>query len=110
MDDALLSQARAWRDDDPDPTTRAEVDALVVDEPAGDLGLDRLGGLGVLTRAGLDGDLALGEAQPDGCVALGDEGDALDRLDERSGRDDRLRVGRRGEDRGDLGVLAVEEP
>ena len=29
MDDALRSRARAWRDDDPDPATRAEVDALL---------------------------------------------------------------------------------
>ena len=28
-DDALRSRARAWRDDDPDPVTRAEVDALL---------------------------------------------------------------------------------
>lgn len=30
----LLARARAWRDDDPDPTTRAEIDALIA---AGDL-------------------------------------------------------------------------
>ena len=28
-DDALRARARAWRDDDPDPATRAEVDALL---------------------------------------------------------------------------------
>jgi phosphomannomutase len=28
-DDALVARARAWRDEDPDPTTRAEVDALL---------------------------------------------------------------------------------
>jgi phosphomannomutase len=33
-DDALLAAARAWRDDDPDPVTRAEVDRLL---DAGDL-------------------------------------------------------------------------
>ena len=33
-DDALRSAARAWRDEDPDPATRAEVDALL---EAGDL-------------------------------------------------------------------------
>ena len=33
-DDALLAAARAWRDDDPDPVTRAEVDGLL---DAGDL-------------------------------------------------------------------------
>jgi phosphomannomutase len=32
---ALLGAARAWRDEDPDPETRAELDALVTDAEAG---------------------------------------------------------------------------
>src|SRR6478736_10064735 len=46
-------------------------------------GLDGLGGLGVVAGAGFDGHLAIGELQQHRGVALGDEGDTLDRLLER---------------------------
>ena len=35
---ALLDQARAWRDDDPDPRTRDELDRLIVRGQGGDEG------------------------------------------------------------------------
>ena len=63
-----------------------------LDLGAGEGRLDGLGGLGVVAGAGLDGDLAVGELQPDRGVALGDQGDALDRLDQVGGLDDRLGV------------------
>ena len=58
-DHALRTRARAWRDDDPDPHTRAEVDALL---EAGDLpGLrDRFEGRLQFGTAGLRGALGAG--------------------------------------------------
>ena len=55
---------------------RVEADRDVV---AGQRGLERLRGLGLLAVAGLEGDLAVGEAQPDRGVAAGDQRDPLDR-------------------------------
>jgi phosphomannomutase len=57
--DALRSRARAWRDDDPDPVTRAEVDALL---DADDLeGLrDRFGDRLQFGTAGLRGAMGAG--------------------------------------------------
>jgi hypothetical protein len=81
-----------------------------LDVGAGEGALDRLGRLGVVAGAGLDGELPLGEPQPHRGVALGDEGHALDRLDEGTGLEDGLGVDRGREDRGDLGVFAVEQP
>src|SRR5699024_3118604 len=59
--------------------------------------------------AGLERDLSFGEGQAHGGVPLGDQGDALDRVDQRAGGDD-------GRDRGGLGeqashrrVVAVDE-
>ena len=63
-EDALRSRARAWRDDDPDPVTRAEVDALL---DADDLdGLrDRFGERLQFGTAGLRG--AMGAGPINGC-------------------------------------------
>src|SRR6478609_7885930 len=80
-----------------------------LDLGSGEGGLDRLGGLGVVAGAGLDGDLTVGELQQHRGVALGDERDALDGLLEGGRLDDGLGVDARRKDRGDLGVLAVEQ-
>lgn len=58
-DDELLAQARAWRDEDPDPATQAEVDALLA---AGDhAGLvERFGERLQFGTAGLRGALGAG--------------------------------------------------
>ena len=80
-----------------------------LDLGAGERGLDGLARLGVVAGAGLDGDLAVGELEQHRRVALGDERDALDGLLEGRGLDDSLGVDRGREDRGDLGVLAVEQ-
>lgn len=76
---------------------------------AGDARVDRFGRLGVLARTGLDGQPPVGEAQPDRGVAFGDEGYPLDCFDELARFDDGLGVDRRGEDRGHLRVVAVEQ-
>lgn len=63
--DALLATARAWRDQDPDDRTRAELDALVTrvesgdDEAAADLA-DRFAGRLQFGTAGLRGALGAG--------------------------------------------------
>ncbi len=59
MDDALRAQARAWRDDDPDPATRAEVDALVAADDVEGL-RDRFGARLQFGTAGLRGALGAG--------------------------------------------------
>src|SRR6476620_1465685 len=80
-----------------------------LDVGTGEGRLDRLGGLGIVAGAGLDGDLAVGELQAYRGVALRDQGDAANGLDQRRRLDDRLGVDAGRKDRGDLGVLAVEE-
>ena len=64
--DELLAAARAWRDDDPDPATRAEVEALLGGEGAGagapdlDALRDRFGTSLKFGTAGLRGEMAAG--------------------------------------------------
>ncbi|WP_404392399.1 phospho-sugar mutase [Humibacillus xanthopallidus] len=63
--EALYAAARAWRDDDPDPTTRSELDALLVlaesgDEAAGADLADRFVGMLEFGTAGLRGALGAG--------------------------------------------------
>ena len=67
-------------------------------------------GLRLVAGAGVEGQHAVGEGQLDGGVALGDQRDALDRLDQRGLVDpgDGLVLVR--EQAADLGELAVEQP
>ena len=63
--DGLLTRARAWRDDDPDPTTRGEVDDLLDRAGAGEADAlaqlaDRFSGLLEFGTAGLRGALGAG--------------------------------------------------
>ncbi len=63
--ESLLAAARAWRDDDPDPTTRAEIDRLLDAAGTGDAearaGLaDRFTGMLEFGTAGLRGALGAG--------------------------------------------------
>jgi phosphomannomutase len=64
--DELVAAARAWRDDDPDPETRAEVDALLGGDGAGGGGpdldglRDRFGASLMFGTAGLRGEMAAG--------------------------------------------------
>ena len=72
--------------------------------------LDRLAGLGLVAGAGVEGEHAVAEGQLHRGVALGDQGDALDRLDQGGlvdGGDGLVLV---GEQAADLGELAVEQP
>ena len=61
----LLTAARAWEQDDPDPVTRAELDAVIAaaqagDEAAADDLADRFAGLLEFGTAGLRGALGAG--------------------------------------------------
>ena len=63
--DALMAAAQAWRDDDPDPTTRREVDRLVERWEAGEAEAltqlaDRFSGLLEFGTAGLRGAIGAG--------------------------------------------------
>jgi phosphomannomutase len=64
--DELVAAARAWRDDDPDPDTRAEVEALLGGDGAGggspdlDALRDRFGTSLTFGTAGLRGEMAAG--------------------------------------------------
>src|SRR6476646_2611877 len=63
--ETLYAAARAWRDDDPDPTTRAELDGVLAraaegDEAAGADLADRMSGLLEFGTAGLRGALGAG--------------------------------------------------
>jgi phosphomannomutase len=76
--DELIAAARAWRDEDPDPETRAEVDRLLGDaagEPAGrgpDLGAlaDRFGARLQFGTAGLRGEMAAGPNRMNRAVVI----------------------------------------
>ena len=69
MDPALRAQAEAWRDEDPDPETRAELDSLLRqdDEPAL---RDRFAGMLEFGTAGLRGLLGAGPSRMNRCVVL----------------------------------------
>ncbi len=69
MDPALRAQAEAWRDEDPDPETRAELDALLhqEDEPAL---RDRFAGMLEFGTAGLRGLLGAGPSRMNRSVVL----------------------------------------
>lgn len=58
-DDELLAIARAWRDEDPDPATQAEVDALIASRDLAGL-TDRFGDRLQFGTAGLRGALGAG--------------------------------------------------
>jgi phosphomannomutase len=63
--ESLYAAARAWRDDDPDPTTRAELDAVLTRASGGDEAAaadlaDRMSGLLEFGTAGLRGALGAG--------------------------------------------------
>ena len=65
MSDAILHAARAWRDQDPDPATRAELDALIAATAAGDPVAtadlaERFSGRLAFGTAGLRGELGAG--------------------------------------------------
>ncbi|MFC7594640.1 phospho-sugar mutase [Terrabacter sp. GCM10028922] len=89
--ESAYAAARAWRDDDPDPTTRAELDAVLERATAGDKAAaadlaDRMAGLLEFGTAGLRGALGAGPNRMNRSVViraaagltayLKDEGDA----------------------------------
>jgi phosphomannomutase len=72
-DGELVAAARAWRDDDPDPVTRAEVDALLgVDGGAPDLPAlaERFGARLQFGTAGLRGEMAAGPNRMNRAVVI----------------------------------------
>jgi phosphomannomutase len=73
--DQLLATARAWRDDDPDPVTRDELDSLVDraaagDAPAADELADRFAGTLEFGTAGLRGAVAAGPNRMNRAVVI----------------------------------------
>jgi phosphomannomutase len=71
--DTLVATARAWRDEDPDPETRAEVDALL-DGPGGGPDLaalaDRFGARLQFGTAGLRGEMGAGPNRMNRAVVI----------------------------------------
>ncbi len=67
MSDALLAQVRAWIDDDTDPDTRAELEALLADNDTIDL-QRRFSGLLTFGTAGLRGLVGAGPNRMNRCV------------------------------------------
>lgn len=72
---SLLTRARAWRDDDPDPVTAAELDALVARVEQGDAAAledlqDRFAGLLEFGTAGLRGALEAGPNRMNRAVVI----------------------------------------
>jgi phosphomannomutase len=69
--DGLVAAARAWRDDDPDPETRAELDRLLADEkPDVDELADRFGARLQFGTAGLRGEMGAGPNRMNRAVVI----------------------------------------
>lgn len=73
--ESLSAAARAWRDDDPDPTTRQELSALLDAAEAGDEAAheelrDRFSGMLEFGTAGLRGALGAGPNRMNRCVVI----------------------------------------
>ncbi|RNL62988.1 phospho-sugar mutase [Nocardioides marmoriginsengisoli] len=68
-DDDLLTAARAWAAEDPDPQTRAELEALIAAGPSADLA-DRFAGTLEFGTAGLRGALGAGSNRMNRVVVL----------------------------------------
>jgi phosphomannomutase len=73
--DQLLTSARAWRDDDPDPATQAELDALVTRASSGDVAAvdelhDRFAGTLQFGTAGLRGAVGAGPNRMNRAVVI----------------------------------------
>jgi len=66
---ALVAAAEAWRDEDPDPETRAEVDALLAGPDAAGLA-DRFGARLEFGTAGLRGEMAAGPNRMNRAVVI----------------------------------------
>ncbi|HET6953634.1 MAG TPA: phospho-sugar mutase [Acidimicrobiales bacterium] len=66
----LVAAARAWRDDDPDPETRAEVDALLAAGGDGDGLRDRFGARLEFGTAGLRGEMGAGPNRMNRAVVI----------------------------------------
>jgi phosphomannomutase len=71
-DGALVAAARAWRDEDPDPATRAEVDALLAGDGGPDLDAlaDRFGARLQFGTAGLRGEMGAGPNRMNRAVVI----------------------------------------
>lgn len=69
IDAALRRQVEAWRDEDPDPRTRAELDALLAAEDHAELA-DRFSGMLAFGTAGLRGLLGAGPNRMNRAVVL----------------------------------------
>jgi phosphomannomutase len=67
--DALVDAARAWRDEDPDPETRAEVDALLAGSDTAGLA-DRFGARLQFGTAGLRGEMGAGPNRMNRAVVI----------------------------------------